>query len=96
MTLSKELIEELIKTRKITNNACGFDKVPGRLMLLDSDEIDYENEVINIKIYAWYDKKTQNRANSFVISYRFNYIILDWHNEAVSVYEYLINKYEVK
>ena len=95
MRLSKEIIDELIKTRKIYNNNCGLDRFPGQLLFLDSDQINYENKIIDINLYAWYDKKSE-KAKSFIISYRWNYIILDFHYEAVAVYENLVNKYEIQ
>ena len=95
MSLSKEIIEQLIKTRKIYNNQCGLDRFPGELLFLDSDELDYENDVIEMKLYAWYNKES-TKANSFIISYHYNYIILDYHYEAVLVYQNLLNKYKIE
>ena len=95
MSLSKETIEELIKTRTIYNNVCGLDRFPGELMFLDSDEIYFENKVIEMKLYAWYNKKS-TRASSFIISYRSNYIILDFHYEAVLVYQNILNKFKIE
>jgi len=88
-------IEKLIETRKIYNNQSGLDRFPGELLFLDSDEIDYEDDVIELRLYAWYNKKS-TRASSFIISYRSNYIILDFHYEAVLVYQNLLTKYKIE
>ena len=96
MALSEKDINIIINDQAIIMRYDGIYRFPGKQILLDEDTI-FNPKNTQLKLFAWYDEEEPKSASCFIIEVGAKHIFIDYHSEAVDVYNhYLTNFIEPK
>ena len=91
--MTKEEMKKHIENTSMTLEN-GIDDLPGELMKLDSEQIEIFEEVIDMDLYAWIDKK--RKLPNFIIAYENKVIYCKWYFQASQIWNYLMEIYKDK
>jgi len=100
MNMPDDEIKEILLNQTIELPENGIERWPGEFMRLDTEEIQFEGEIIEISIFVWYEltkEKTQpEKWSGFIISLgNRKYAYTDFFFQAIGVWNYLLNTYRI-